>query len=138
VAEAYVQVVLIQAAYLSEMTAPQMDFAESADPHVGAQGAACRDSRGGRRGRCRSAWTRRSRSARARSPRPRSARTTAARRRGSSQSLRKRIHGLQNDEEPRRSACRRRIGGPALDQLQRLHQLWCEGAPPRPPAKVPT
>ena len=25
----------------------------------------------------------------------------------------------------------------ALTQLGRLHKLWCEGAPPRPPAKIP-
>jgi hypothetical protein len=57
---------------------------------------------------------------------------------GLSLSIRKRIHGLRKDEEPAS------LGLPAdiptvepLHHLIRLHKLWCEGAPPRPPAKVP-
>jgi hypothetical protein len=55
-----------------------------------------------------------------------------------SKSIRRRIKALQAGEEPTA------LGLPhdasaidALQQLQRLHKLWCEGAPPRPPAKVP-
>ena len=59
-----------------------------------------------------------------------------------SRSIRKRIHGLQSGEDLAT------LGLPAeasaldsLTELQRLHKLWCEGAPPRPaamPASRPT
>jgi len=55
-----------------------------------------------------------------------------------SRSLRKRIHGLQGGEDP--AALGLPAEFPAVDaphHLKRLHKLWCEGAPPRPPAKVP-
>jgi hypothetical protein len=56
---------------------------------------------------------------------------------GLSLSMRKRIHGLQNDEDPATLGMPREAGGlDALAQLLRLHKLWCEGAPPRPPAKT--
>ena len=78
------------------------------------------------------------RSARGRSPPTLGHRTACSTWSSSRKSIRRRIHGLQNDEEPAT------LGLPAgasaldaLDQLQRLHKLWCEGAPPRPPAKVP-
>jgi hypothetical protein len=52
-------------------------------------------------------------------------------------SMRKRIHRLQEDEEPGALGLPAQVAGvDALSQLQRLHKLWCEGAPPRPPAKV--
>jgi hypothetical protein len=55
---------------------------------------------------------------------------------GLSMSLRKRIHGLQNDEEPASMGLPSLGSGvDPLSQMQRLHKLWCEGAPPRPPAK---
>jgi hypothetical protein len=53
-----------------------------------------------------------------------------------SMSMRKRIHGLQNDEDAGSLGLPAPMGGvDALSQLQRLHKLWCEGAAPRPPAK---
>jgi hypothetical protein len=138
--EAYLQVVLIQAAYLSEMSAPQMDFAE----------ALLR------------LWLRKVRVL----PAPRNDATPPAVHPlvvdlsrplgarpvphgdlapshrivdvdGLSSSMRKRIHGLQGEEEPGSLGLPAQVGSlDALSQLQRLHKLWCEGAPPRPPAKA--
>jgi hypothetical protein len=54
-----------------------------------------------------------------------------------SQSIRKRIHGLQGGEDvatlglPSQSA-----SVEPLVELKRLHKLWCEGAPPRPAPKA--
>ena len=136
--DAYVQVVLIQAAYLSEMTAPQMDFAEALlrmwvrkvrvlaspkegaapaihplvvdfDKPIGARPVAHADLAGQHR---------------------------IFDMEGISLSLRKRIHGLQNEEEPAALGLPPQSSGlDPLSQMQRLHKLWCEGAPPRPPAK---
>ena len=51
--------------------------------------------------------------------------------------MRKRIHGLQTDEDPSRLGLPPEAAGVvAAAQLQRLYKLWCEGAPPRPPAKA--
>jgi hypothetical protein len=45
---------------------------------------------------------------------------------------------LQKDEDPAAMGLPTEIpAGDALTQLVRLHKLWCQGAPPRPPAKVP-
>ena len=136
--ESYVQVVLIQAAYLSEMTAPQMDFAEAlirmwlrkvkvlAGPKEDAAPAAhplvvdLVKSIGAR---------------------PLASSELAANHRiidveGISLSLRKRIHGLQNEEDPASLGLPPQVSGlDPLSQMQRLRKLWCEGAPPRPPAK---
>jgi hypothetical protein len=55
-----------------------------------------------------------------------------------SMSMRKRIHALQSGEEPSAMGLPAGVSSTdALDQMRRLHRLWCEGAPPRPPAKVP-
>ena len=139
--EAYVTVVLEQAAYLSEMTPPQIDFLAAllrqwvrkvqilpgpppeseghaafplaVDLHkpIGARPLNADD----------------------RQPHHRILDVDQL-----SKSIRRRIKGLQAGEEPLA------LGLPpdasaidALMQLQRLHKLWCEGAPPRPPAKVP-
>ena len=141
VSEAYVQVVLAQAAYLSELSAPQMDFVAGllrmwarkvqvrAKPVEGATPTATLPLT-------------------VDVDKPIGARPLAT---GElrdnhrlldieqlSRSMRKRIHGLQKEEDPAA------LGLPsdfppaaALEHLQRLHKLWCEGAPPRPPAKVP-
>ena len=141
VAETYAHVVLMQAAYLSEMTAPQMDFAEALlrlwirkvrvlrepPPHtdalvafpltvdltrqIGARPLAVDDVRPGHR---------------------------ILDVEQLSKSIRRRIRGLQNDEEPVSLGLPAEASAlDALHQMQRLHKLWCEGAPPRPPAKVP-
>jgi hypothetical protein len=139
VAEAYVQVVIMQAAYLSEMTAPQMDFASKLlrmwarkvvvrpkpidgapetlpltvdiDKPIGARPLAASQLRDNHR---------------------------VLDVEQLSRSMRRRIHGLTQEEDPAT------LGLPPdtlpadmLFQLKRLHKLWCEGAPPRPPAKVP-
>jgi cyclic-di-GMP-binding protein len=140
VMESYTHVVLTQAGYLSEMTAPQMDFME----------ALLR------------MWTRKVRVlplgkgvesndthplavdlAKHLGARPVAGDAMNISHRvldveSLSKSIRRRIHALQAGEEPAS------LGLPpdasaleSLTQLQRLHKLWCEGAPPRPPAKIP-
>jgi len=139
--EAYVTVVLEQAAYLSEMTAGHIDFLAAilrmwvrkvhvtTEPPAVAEGHATfplavdlQKPIGAR---------------------PLNADDRQAHHRildidPLSKSIRRRIKALQAGEEPVS------MGLPpdasaidALIQLQRLHKLWCEGAPPRPPAKVP-
>ncbi|MEP7262473.1 MAG: hypothetical protein ABI669_14790 [Usitatibacter sp.] len=139
VAESYVSVVLLQAAYLSELTAPHMEFVEKllrmwvrkvvvraapvegspallpltvdVDRPIGARPIAATDLR----------------------PSQRLLDVD-----GLSKSMRRRIFALQKDEEPGSMGLPADMSaGDALDQLLRLHKLWCEGAPPRPPAKVP-
>ena len=139
--EAYVHVVLTQAAYLSEMTAPQIDLLEAllriwsrkvrvfaeppADAESGTTFPLAVDL-----------------------VKPIGARPLHADARQQShrvldvdalsRSIRRRLKGLQAGEEPVN------LGLPAeasaidtLALLSRLHKLWCEGAPPRPPAKIP-
>ena len=139
VLEAYAQVVLLQAAFLSEMTAPQIDFAEAllklwsrkvrilgAPPDGDARkvDALVIDPAKpiGARPQLRLDFQ----------PGQRIVDTQAL-----SASLRKRMHALQNGEAvstlglpPQASA----VEVPA--ELKRLHKLWCEGAPPRPAAKL--
>jgi len=56
---------------------------------------------------------------------------------GLSKSIRRRLKGLQAGEEPASLGLPAEAGAiDALAQLGRLHKLWCEGAPPRPPAKI--
>src|SRR5689334_3719336 len=56
-----------------------------------------------------------------------------------SKSMRRRIHGLQQNEDPVTLGLPPEAGGvDALNELRRLHKLWCEGAPPRPAAKLST
>ena len=140
VAQTYAQAVLMQAAFLSEMSAPQVDFAEALlrlwarKVQVLAQSPAGEHrARGCARGRPDQVHRRAARS--------RVAACTATQRvldtDALSKSIRRRIHGLQNGEDLAT------LGLPAqassLDvqgELQRLHKLWCEGAPPRPAAKA--
>ena len=134
--------VLLQAAYLSEITAPQMDFVEALLRMWVAQGARCaRKPAEGARALCPLVVDLDKPHRRAPARRRRAAATThrVLDVEQLSRSMRKRIHGAADRTRiPRRSACppeSRAVD--ALDQLQRLHKLWCEGAPPRPPAKVP-
>ncbi|HZZ93548.1 MAG TPA: hypothetical protein VFE23_13375 [Usitatibacter sp.] len=133
-AEAYATAVLMQACYLSEMTAHQMEFAEGLlrlwvrkvpvlraadatayalavdlDKPIGARPLAPQGARGDVRAFDLEALSR---------------------------SMRKRIHGLANDEDPTTMGLPHVPGVDPASQLQRLHRLWCEGAPPRPPAKL--
>ena len=141
VAQTYAQAVLIQAAFLSEMTAPQVDFAEAllrlwarkvqvlAQPPAG--NASPVDALVVDLGKPIGAR-----------PQPRAALQPTQRILDTdalSKSIRRRIHGLQNGEDLAT------LGLPAqasslevTGELQRLHKLWCEGAPPRPAAKSPS
>ena len=131
--EAYAQVVLMQASYLSEMTAPQMEFAEAllrmwvrkvvlAPPAEGNAYPLAVDL------------------AKPIGARPLAAQGERGEMRvldveGLSRSMRKRIHALHDDEDPATMGLPQVAGVDAASQLQRLHRLWCEGAPPRPPAR---
>lgn len=137
--EAYVRVVLLQAAYLSEVTAPQMEFIEHLI-RMWIRRTAVRRKPAEGSGPLSPLVVDLSRAIGAR-PQP-SGDVGDSQRvldvEALSKSLRKRIHGLQNGEDAAS------LGLPAdvpvndmLDQLKRVHRLWCEGAPPRPPAKVP-
>lgn len=139
--EAYVHVVLTQAAYLSEMTAPQMDLLAALlrmwarkvrifvdPPPAGEAGATfplavdLAKPIGAR-----------PLHADALQPSHRVLDVEAL-----SKSIRRRLRGLQAGEEPASLGLPAEASAiDALAQLGRLHRLWCEGAPPRPPAKVP-
>lgn len=137
IADAYLQIAMLQAAYLPEMTAAQIDFAEAllrqwlgklrvVDPSaasvpeslplvvdlssaIGARPLARSELRSSHR---------------------------AFDVEGISKSLRKRIHALQCDEEPAKLGLPPQAAGLDLPvHLKRLHKLWCEGAPPRAPGK---
>jgi hypothetical protein len=138
VAEAYIQVVLLQAAYLSEMTAAQIDFAEAllklwlAKVRIlDAAGAPALASHPLVVDLAASIGAR---------PLPHAELTPTYRVfdvDALSKSLRRRIHALQSDEDPARLGLPPQASGlDLLAQLKRLHKLWCEGAPPRPPAKA--
>ncbi len=141
VAETYVHMVLFQAAYLSEMTAPQMDFAEGLlrlwARRVALRPGATAPASGFA---IHPLAVDLARDIGARPLAPGDAREShrVLDTEQLSRTLRKRIHALLNDDDPAT------LGLPAVAspddarvQLQRLHRLWCEGAPPRPPAKVP-
>lgn len=137
VEEAYVHFVMLQAAYLAELRAHEIDFTEAllrqwirkvqlaAEPPADATHALAVDLD------------------RDIGARPLAQVDAGASRRvldtsAISKSLRRRIKGLKEDETPAA------LGLPPLPAevepghaLQRLHRLWCEGAPPRPPAHVP-
>jgi hypothetical protein len=140
-AEAYAHVVLAQAAYLSELTAPQMEYVEAL-----------------LRMWARKAHVRRASSEGTLPPalhplvvdfeKPIGARPLAPRDvtphhrivevEALSLSLRRRIQALRLDQDPvALKLPPNASAGEALHALQRLHRLWCEGAPVRPPGKVP-
>jgi hypothetical protein len=138
VAETYVQIVLLQAAFLSEMTAPQMDFAEALLKLWARKVALVDHSPETNRGRLDPLVVDLAKPIGAR-PQPRGEMLSAQRAldiHALSISMRKRIHGLQNGEDLATLGLPTEAGAlDALMELQRLHKLWCEGAPPRPAAK---
>jgi hypothetical protein len=139
IAETYAQVVLLQAAFLSEMTAPQVDFTEALLKAWARKVQILAAPPAGDARRLDALVIDPSKPIGARpQPRPdfaagqRIVETAAL-----SQSIRKRIHGLQGGEDVAT------LGLPAqaasldlLSELKRLHKLWCEGAPPRPAPKA--
>jgi hypothetical protein len=132
----YAQAVLMQAAFLSEMSAPQVDFAEAllrlwtrkvrvltapeGDARVDAMVVDLAKPIGAR-------------------PQPRMpleptqrVLDTAA----LSKSMRGRIHGLATGEDHATLGLPAQAAAVEAEaELRRLHKLWCEGAPPRPAAK---
>jgi hypothetical protein len=133
VADAYVHVVLMQASYLSEMSAQQMEFAEALLRLWERKVSLTLPASG-------TAYPLAVDFAKPIGARPLGADAERADVRvldveGLSRSMRKRIHGLQNEEEPAALGLPHVPGVDALSQLQRLRGLWCEGAPPRPPAR---
>jgi len=138
VLEAYVQVVLVQAAYLSELTAPQMDFVEAL-LRLWARKVTVRRVAAGEPSTFPLAVD---------LERPIGARPLLAGEARESHrvlevaslsaSIRKRLHGFSKGESV--ADLKLPAQATAVDaqqQLQRLHKLWCEGAPPRPAARVP-
>jgi hypothetical protein len=138
--EAYAQVVLFQAAFLSQMTSPQMDFAEAvlklwlrgrvrvlaapaegdAAPPIDPLVVDLARDIGAR-------------------PQPRAELKDGQRIIDTSQlsrSIRKRIQALEKGDDAVAVGLPPQTGGlDPIPELKRLHKLWCEGAPPRPPGK---
>ena len=139
--EAYVHVVLTQAAYLSEMTAPQIDLLEALlrmwarKVHIFTEPPA--EAEAG------STFPLAVDLAKPIGARPLHADARQPTHRvldveGLSKSVRRRLKGLQAGEEPVNLGLPTEASAiDTLAQLGRLHKLWCEGAPPRPPAKIP-
>ncbi len=137
-AETYVQMVLIQAAFLSEMTAPQMDFADALLKLWARKVQVLKDSPETTRGALDPLVVDLAKPIGAR-PQPRGAVQPTQRVLDIDQlsrSMRKRIHGLANGEDLATLGLPAQASAiDAHTELQRLHKLWCEGAPPRPAAK---
>jgi hypothetical protein len=137
--ESYVRVVLLQAAYLSEVTASQMDFIESL-LHMWIRRVTVKRTAPETAGALCPLVVDLAKPIGARPQLKTDLREThrvldVAQ---LSMSMRKRIHALQSGEEPSAMGLPAGVSSTdALDQMRRLHRLWCEGAPPRPPAKVP-
>jgi cyclic-di-GMP-binding protein len=137
VEEAYAQVVMLQAAYLSELGASEMDFTEAL---LRQWVRRVRVGETAPEGSTHALAVDLERDIGARPP----AQVEAGPNRRIldtspvSMSLRKRIHAIKGDEDPAT------LGLPpqytevdSLHMMQRLHKLWCDGAPPRPTARVP-
>ena len=138
VMETYAQVVLFQAAFLAEMTAPQMDFAEALLKLWSRKVQVLKESPETNRGTLDPLVVDLAKPIGAR-PQPRAAVQPTQRVLDIDQlsrSMRKRIHGLQGGEDLATLGLPAEAGAlDALVELQRLHKLWCEGAPPRAAAK---
>ena len=136
VAEAYVHAVLFEAACPFELAAPQMDLVEALLKLWARRVPVSMGPPEGAKAVCLMVDLDRDLGAR-----PLAGETGGSQRVLNvdqvSASLRKRIHGLEQNEDPAT------LGLPAttgtfdlLSHLKRLHRLWCEGAPPRPPSKA--
>ena len=140
-AETYAQVVLLQAAYLSELTAAQIDFVEALLRAWSRKVAVRRSLPEGTLPPSLHALAvdfDKTIGARPVPPRDVTSHHRLLDVEGLSASLRRRIHGLRKDEDI--ASLKLPVQAAAVDalgQLERLHRLWCEGAPPRPAARVP-
>lgn len=140
-AETYAQVVLLQAAYLSELTAAQIDFAEALLKMWVRKVAVRKALPEGTLPPALHALVvdlEKPIGARPLAPRDFASRHRIIDVEGLSASLRRRIHGLKRDEDI--ASLKLPVQASAVDalaQMERLHRLWCEGAPPRPPARIP-
>ena len=136
VEEAYAQVVLLQAAYLSELGAHEIDFTEAL---LRSWIRKVRVGEAAPEGSTHSLAVDLERDIGARPP----AQVEAGANRRFvdtspiSMSLRKRIHALKGDEDPATLGLPPHAEVDPLHMMQRLHKLWCDGAPPRPAARVP-
>jgi len=136
----YAQAVLMQAAFLSEMSAPQVDFTEEL-LRMWARKVRVLAAPPEREGNVDALVVDLAKPLGAR-PQPRQALQPTQRlieTSALSKSMRGRIHGLHSGEDlatlglpPQAAAIH------AEHELRRLHKLWCEGAPPRPAAKPST
>ncbi len=137
VAEAYTHVVMLQAAYLSELGAHEIDYAEALlriwIGKVKLDGATAAETTHALATHLEADIGARPLAQVEEGPGRRVLDTSSL-----SKSLRRRIHALGGGDTP---ASLGLPPAPAevdpLYMLQRLNRLWCEGAPPRPPAKVP-
>jgi cyclic-di-GMP-binding protein len=139
VMEAYAHVVLLQAAYLSELTAPQMDFVEAL-LRTWARKVAVKAVPAGDASISHPLAVDLEKSIGAR---PLTAAEATPHHRvldveALSKSLRKRLHGFaKGDNAADLQLPAEAASVDAHHHIQRLHKLWCEGAPPRPPARLP-
>jgi len=141
VARTYAQAVLMQAAFLSEMSAPQVDFAEALLKQWIAKVQVLAQPPEASKASVDALVVDFSKPIGAR-PQPRASLAPTQRlieTEQLSRSIRRRLYGLQQGEDLAT------LGLPAQasavdvqGELQRLHKLWCEGAPPRPAPKPST
>jgi len=138
VTEAYAQAVLLQAAFLSEMTVPQVDFAEALLKLWSSKVQLLSAPAAGDTRRLDALVIDPAKPIGARpQPRPdfspgqRIVETIEL-----SKSMRRRVQALQAGEDIATLGLPAVPSGvDALAELKRLHKLWCEGAPPRPAPK---
>jgi hypothetical protein len=138
VSDAYAQVVLLQAAFLSEMTAPQIDFAEALLKMWARKVQILGVPPEGDTRRLDALVIDPAKPIGAR-PQPRPDLQPSQRivdTADLSKSIRRRIHGLQTGEDVATLGLPQQAASvDSLAELKRLHKLWCEGAPPRPAPK---
>jgi hypothetical protein len=139
VSDAYAQVVLLQAAFLSEMTAPQIDFAEALLKMWARKVQILGAPPEGDTRRLDALVIDPAKPIGAR-PQPRPDLQPNQRivdTADLSKSIRRRIHGLQTGEDVATLGLPPQAASvDSLVELKRLHKLWCEGAPPRPAPKA--
>jgi hypothetical protein len=136
VAEAYAQVVLLQAGALSEISAAKIDFAAAILKPWGRKVRVLKSAEGTRASEPLVVDLDKPMGARAASVAGLQPSQRILDTQGISASIRKRVPALQQGEEASALGLPAEAAGVhALTELMRLHKLWCEGAPPRPESK---